>query len=111
MISPEDEILVNYEDIPLMFYTNNPIRGGIPCFRVEDSRRAPPRFLIYRKSVSFVHIPVFAREIRRYRWRPVHSGAPDIPWGNIPEPELRVLVDSFAFPEIILAENMGPAQP
>jgi len=27
-----DEILVNYEDVPLMFYLPNPIRGGIAAF-------------------------------------------------------------------------------
>jgi hypothetical protein len=109
VLSAKDEILINYEDIPLMFYTDNRIRGGIPCFRVEDSSSIPPRFLIYRRSVSFIHKPVFQREIMRYRWKPIDSRAPDIPWGNIPEPELRVLPDPSSIPEIIFAENVGPA--
>jgi hypothetical protein len=36
-----DEILVNYKDIPFMFYVGNPILGGISCFRAEDDT-APP---------------------------------------------------------------------
>jgi hypothetical protein len=109
--SPGDEILTNYEDIPLMFYTHYRVRGGIPCFRVEDNSRGPPRFLVYRRSVSFVHEAVFRREIMRYRWRPIHSGIPDVPWGNMPEPGFRLGVDTASAPEIILAENLGPAPP
>ena len=111
IIAPGDEILVNYEDVPLMFYTDNPVRGGVPCFRVEDRSKPPPRFLIYRRSVTFVHTAVFEREIRRYRWRIIHTGAADVPWGNIPEPGLRPPLDSSSFPEVIVAENMGPAGP
>jgi hypothetical protein len=109
--SANDEILINYEDIPLMFYTDYRIRGGISCFRVEDSSEGPPRFLVYRRSVGFVHEPVFHREILRYRWRPLPSGAPDVPWGNTPDPESRVGVDISSAPEIALAENLGPATP
>jgi hypothetical protein len=107
--SPGDEILVNYEDIPLMFYTDYRIRGGIPCFRVEDPSR-PPRFLIFRPSAaSVVYDPAFRREVKRYRWRPIRSGVPDVHWGCIPEPELRPRTASA--PEIIMAENLGPRSP
>ncbi len=111
LIAPGDEILVNYEDVPLMFYTDNAIRGGLPCFRVEDRSKPPPRFLVYRRSVPFVHTAVFAREIGRYRWRVIHTGAPDVPWGNIPEPELRAPPDSPSIPEVIVAENVGAHKP
>ena len=107
--SPKDEILTNYEDIPLMFYTDYRIRGGIPCFRVEDTNGVPPRFLVYRRSVADVHVAVFNREIMRYRWGLIHSGIPDIPWGNIPEPEFRVGINASSAPEILFAENLGPA--
>jgi len=83
---PDDEILINYEDVPLMFYLDNPIRGGIAAFRVEDDRWTRPRFVVMRRSVPFVHWPVFEREIRRYRWEPVPLHAPDVIWGNNPDP-------------------------
>jgi hypothetical protein len=109
---PNDEILVNYEDIPFMFYTQNPIRGGIPCFRVED-RGATPRFLIIRRSVSFLHWPVFIREINRYKWERIPLTAPDIPFGNNPEPGTQIgwLLphDGQAGPDLILAENVDYA--
>jgi len=105
--SAKDEILINYEDAPLMFYTDYRIRGGIPCFRVEDSSRVPPRFLVYRRSVGFVHTAVFNREIMRYRWRQIRSDAPDVPWGNIPEPEFRMRTDPSSAPRIVFAENLG----
>lgn len=109
--SPGDEVLTNYEDIPLMFYTDYRVRGGMPCFRVEDASRGPPRFLVYRWSVSFVHGPVFEREVKRYRWRPLPSGIPDVTWGNIPDPRFRPVLHPASAPEAVLAENLGPAAP
>lgn len=83
---PTDEILINYEDIPLMFYLPNPIRGGIGAFRVEDDAKGPPDFLVLRRSVGFTHWPVFFREIERYSWEHVPLEIPDVPWGNSPDP-------------------------
>jgi len=84
--APTDEILINYEDLPLMYYLPNPIRGGIATFRVEDDARNPPRFVILRHSVDFVHWPVFQREMARYRWETIPLKAPDVQWGNNPDP-------------------------
>lgn len=84
--APTDEILINYEDIPLMYYLPNPIRGGIATFRVEDDARTPPRFVILRHSADFVHWPVFEREVARYQWQVVPLKAPDVQWGNNPDP-------------------------
>ncbi len=106
-----DEILINYEDIPLMFYTDYRIRGGIPCFRVEDTSRGPPRILAYRRSVRFCHVPGYDREMFRYEWRLMHSGAPDVPWGNMPEPDYRGGANPSSAPEVIFGENLGPAPP
>lgn len=105
---PEDEILVNYEDIPFMFYTENPIRGGVPCFRVED-RTAPPRFLVIRKSVPFLHWPVFIREIKRYTWSRIPVRAPDIPFGNNPDPDTQPAWNPPNLPDVILAERVDNA--
>lgn len=82
----DDEILINYEDVPLMFYLPNPIRGGIAAFRVEDDAKRPPDFVVLRRSVGFVHWPVFEREVQRYAWTPVPLQAPDVRWGNNPDP-------------------------
>jgi len=83
---PTDEILINYEDIPLMYYLPNPIRGGIGTFRVEDDAKTPPEFMILRRSVAFVHWPVFYREVNRYHWVSIPLKAPDVMWGNNPDP-------------------------
>jgi hypothetical protein len=84
--APADEILINYEDLPLMFYLPNPIRGGIAAFRAEDDAKTPPTFLVIRQSVPFVHWPVFQREAGRYQWMEVPVKAPDVLWGNNPDP-------------------------
>jgi hypothetical protein len=83
---PTDEILINYEDLPLMYYLPNPVRGGIAAFRVEDDAKTPPTFVILRRSVGFVHWPVFQRELNRYRWDVIPLNAPDVVWGNNPDP-------------------------
>ncbi len=93
--APDDEILINYEDVPLMFYLPNPIRGGIAAFRVEDDSKSPPRFAVIRRSIDFVDWTVFNREVQRYQWTPVPVSAPDIQWGNNPDP---------------IAENQDPAE-
>jgi hypothetical protein len=84
--APTDEILINYEDFPLMYYLPNPVRGGIATFRVEDDAKTPPRFLILRHAADFVHWPVFEREQARYQWEAVPLKAPDVQWGNNPDP-------------------------
>jgi hypothetical protein len=84
---PSDEILVNYEDVPFMFYLPNPIRGGVAAFRAEDDAKAPPELLILRGSVAFVPWAVYERELQRYQWFEVpFLRAPDVPWGNNPDP-------------------------
>jgi hypothetical protein len=84
--APTDEILINYEDFPLMYYLPNPIRGGIATFRVEDDAGNPPRWVILRHAADFVHWPVFEREMARYKWQTVPLKAPDVQWGNNPDP-------------------------
>ena len=105
--APSDEILINYEDIPLMFYLPNPIRGGISAFRVEDDARTPPRFLILRHSVTFVHWPIFLREAQRYQWAPVPLKAPDLIWGNNPDPTSQYR-NPEQEPDLYIARRIGP---
>ncbi|MDB6122691.1 MAG: hypothetical protein JWQ71_1684 [Pedosphaera sp.] len=81
-----DEILINYEDIPLMFYLPNPIRGGMTAFRVEDDAKTLPRFAVLRREVSFVYWPAYNREGLRHDWELIPLKAPDIFWGNNPDP-------------------------
>ena len=89
-----------------MFYLPNPVRGGVAAFRVEDDARAAPRFVALRRSVRFVHWPAFERELARYQWEPVGLKAPDIPWGNNPDPMGQQ--DSRTAPDLYIARRVGP---
>jgi len=102
---PTDEILINYEDEPLMFYLPNPIRGGIPAFRAEDDAITPPRFAVIRRNVPFIHWDVFSRELHRYSWQPIPLRAPDVLWGNIPDP-MQGLVDPYTVPDLALLRRI-----
>jgi hypothetical protein len=104
--APADEILINYEDLPLMFYLPNPIRGGIPAFRVEDNSRTPPRFVVLRHSVEFAHWPIYEREMRRYQWATAPLKAPDMMWGNNPDPMGQD--DPAEAPDLYIARRIGP---
>jgi 4-amino-4-deoxy-L-arabinose transferase-like glycosyltransferase len=106
--APGDEILVTYEDVPFMYYMDNPIRGGIACFRVEDPS-APPRFAVIRRSVPFLHWPVFTREMGRHMWRRIPVDAPAYPWGNNPDPDTQPAWFHAELPDVIVAEYAGPA--
>lgn len=101
---PTDEILINYEDIPLMYYLPNPVRGGIAAFRVEDDSKKPPEFAVLRRSVPFVHWSVFIREMKRYSWTQMPVQAPDIPWGNNPDPTTQNL-ERIAVPDLVVARR------
>lgn len=83
--STGDEILVNYEDIPFMFYTDFTIRGGIAAFRVREPDAAP-RLAVLRRSAGFTHWNVYRHVIDRRDWAWTKLPAPDIPWGNNPDP-------------------------
>ena len=106
--APSDEILVNYEDIPLMFYLPNPIRGGIAGFRAEDDSRKPPDFLVLRRSVQFVHWPLFDHELQHYTWKSAAVKAPDIICGSCPDPAERY--DASHAASIYVARRVGEPQ-
>jgi len=101
---PTDEILINYEDLPLMYYLPNRIRGGVAAFRAEDDDSVPPRYIILRRNVTFVYWPAFEREVERYYWTPVPVKAPDITWGNFPDPEGHRL-DRTRAPDLLFFER------
>lgn len=103
--APADKILIDYEDVPLMYYLPNPIRGGIAAFGAEDDRDGPPRFLVLRRSVTWVHFPIFLREMNRYHWQPVDLNVPDLPWGNNPDPVAQTVKTSTA-PNLIVERRV-----
>ncbi len=106
--APSDEILINYEDVPLMYYLANPIRGGIAAFRAEDDAKTAPRYLVMRKSVGFVHWPVFLREAGKYHWATVGLKAPDMRWGDNPDP-IAQGQDAGKVPDLVIARRVdGP---
>ena len=82
---PGDAILVTYEDVPFLFYTDLEVRGGIAAFRVLDEPAEPPRFAVLRHA-PFLHHAVFREALARERWRMERVPTPDAVWGNNPDP-------------------------
>ncbi|MGA2735105.1 MAG: glycosyltransferase family 39 protein [Syntrophobacteraceae bacterium] len=104
-LRPGDEILCNYEDKPLMFYLPNRVRGGISCFRVTDAGNV--RFAVYRRSVEFCHTSIYLRELLKSRWRAHVMNAPDIPWGNFPDPRSHYTLLSDGSPPLMVFERVS----
>ncbi len=110
-LGPEDEILVTYEDAPFMFYTEQRIRGGIPAFRVADRGSEPPRFAVVRRSAVFLDWAPFRRELALYRWQPLPVTAPDVPFGNSPDPSHRFFPRPPKFPSLMVLERVSGELP
>jgi len=91
-LEPSDEVLINYEDVPVMFYTEARVRGGISQFRVNAKDGTAPRFAVIRNSARFAQPDFIRRAMRSEKWTEVHVDAPDVPWSNIPEPAYRHLL-------------------
>ncbi len=104
-LKPGDEVLCNYEDIPLMFYFHNRVRGGISCFRVGDEV-GEARFAVYRRSVGFSHTSIYKREMSKNQWRAYTLEAPDIPWGNFPEPRFHYALLSAGSSPLMVFERV-----
>jgi hypothetical protein len=89
-----------------MFYTDARVRGGIPAFRVEDRSRPPPRFAVVRRSALFLPWNVYRRELDRWRWTELPSGAPDVPFGNSPDPNHRFYPLGPRHPNLLVLERV-----
>ncbi len=88
-----------------MFYLKNPVRGGIVAFGAEDPDLPPPRFAVIRRSVSFCYWPAFRRARVPVGARP--RGAPDVRWGNNPDPIGEADIDSAgAAPPLVFLRRL-----
>jgi hypothetical protein len=84
---PGDEVLVTYEDVPFIYYTDLKIRGGIPAFRLDD--KTPPRFAVLR-AAPCIYVAQFDEAYERlaagYQWEWERVPTTDALWGNNPDP-------------------------
>ena len=103
-LKPSDEVLCNYEDVPLMFYLPNKIRGGISCFRATDA--GDVRFAVVRQSVGFSHASIYLQEFRKSRWASHVLEAPNIAWGNCPDPRFHHGLLSAGAPPLTVFERV-----
>jgi hypothetical protein len=108
-LKPGDEVLINYEDMPAIFYLDQPIRGGAIGFRVGDRTGPPPRFVVIRPSAQF--FPYQWKELDRFlrdcRTRPIENSIPDVPWGNCPDPYLNYIAIGQPTKKVLVYECLG----
>ena len=108
-LSPEDEVVCNYEDIPLMFYLRNPIRGGIGCFRLTDTTTTAPKYAVLRMSaLGITHRAIYGRALLQHTWMPHSLGVPDVTWGNNPDPISQYTLMPISGPPLYVYERIAP---
>ena len=105
-LKPGDEVLVNYEDVPFMFYTDATVRGGMCAFRTEASDDGHLRFAVIRPNLVIGHAAL-VREIERHDWRPWYEDVPAHSWGNIPDPRHHRFQRKGTPPSVIVLEAKG----
>ena len=95
--SEDDIVLITYGDMPLKFYTNMRIVGGLTG---EDlATAADPEWIIYRKNLCSpyaMRIREYIRGISRDKYEKIVIDYPDIPHENREEPaehHFRTVVD------------------
>jgi hypothetical protein len=99
-LSPEDEVICNYEDTPLMFYLRNPIRGGIACFRLTDTKTVPRYAVLRVSALGITHRAIYARALSKSEWVPHSLGVPDVTWGNNPDPVCQYTLQPIGGPAL-----------
>lgn len=105
-LQPGDEVVTNYEDKPLMFYTSAAVRGGIPAFRIADPGGSPPRFAVLRRSASASPVDRLKPVLDDGRWEPTEAVVVDVPFGNNPDPEARAALLRAAPPAAVVLERL-----
>ncbi|MFW6124940.1 MAG: hypothetical protein ACOC46_02225 [Pirellulales bacterium] len=108
-LRPDDELLCTYEDIPLMFYTGNRVRGGLSCFRLADRGGRAPRFAVLRNKhpLRRFQVNLLNREWLRYDWQHHTVQAPDIRWGNNPDPRTHLAAPPPGIANVMVFERKG----
>jgi len=109
-LKPGDEVLVNYEDVPFMFYTDATVRGGMCAFRTEAPDDGHLKFAIIRPDLRIGH-QALLRELARFNWRGSYDHVLAIPWGNIPDPRHHRFQQKESPPHVVILEATGPFTP
>ncbi|MGD9648047.1 MAG: ArnT family glycosyltransferase [Pirellulales bacterium] len=109
-LKPGDEVLVNYEDVPFMFYTDATVRGGMCAFRTEAPDQGHLRFAVIRPNLRIGHNAVL-RELARHRLRASYDQVPALPWGNIPDPKHHRFQLKEQPAEVMVHRILGPREP
>ena len=106
MASPNDEILVNCDDIPFMFYTDHRIRGGISAFRIDDPSGERVVLILISAANGAPHW-LMEKAVNQRNWNPYPVDIPSCALANCPDPyvDYRNLSD---LPRVILALPADP---
>lgn len=118
---PGQRLFISYGDLPLRFYTDLEIRGGLGC---QSLRGWPlPDWIVARYFYPFRNTPPGAEknaeatvrylrtEIPLRRYRAIELPYVDTIWENIPEPNYHVYRAPLGGPRVTIYEKIDPVRP
>jgi len=110
---PGDVVAITYGDMPLKFYTNLRVVGGLTGEDLEPAKKA--RWVIIRHHVicskDYAVRQYLIRNLDFHRYRRIDIDFPDIPFENRESPwEHRFRTVKFA-PQVVILERMAESGP
>jgi hypothetical protein len=104
---PGDTILVNYEDLPLVYHTRLVVRGGLTNFGLDGI--GTPEWVLVRRSVA--GFEPYAAVLASGAYEAIPLRAPDVVWGNLPDPDLHAFTPAPPVPELLLHRRRSTPTP
>jgi 4-amino-4-deoxy-L-arabinose transferase-like glycosyltransferase len=95
---PDDVVLTNYSELPIAFYTELHIAGGLGAYRLEEL--TSPEWIINRRDGPYSD--ELARIIAEGDYAATTIPYPDILWGNRPVPEYHKFATVRGVPDVII---------
>lgn len=84
-----DTVVITYGDLPLKFYTDMKVVGGLTGESVSPYTNA--QWIIFRKTPMSIADTVIRHHLKKHvdwnKYREIKIGYPDIPWENREEPQ------------------------
>jgi len=100
---PGDRVLANYEELPLIFYTDLRILGGLQGHGLTKSLE--PEWIIDRRSAPYRD--VLAKIIAAGSYERIELPYPDIRWENRPQPGMHNYLTVHNAPRVLLYRRSG----
>lgn len=99
---PGDIVLTSYGELPIVFYTDLDIAGGLSAYRLDQVKQ--PEWVIDRWEGFYKE--AVAQIIANGNYQAIEIPYPDILWGNRPVPEYHKYATVRGVPNVVIYRRM-----